>query len=168
MATSAFGMGVDYPHVRAVIHIGAPRDIISFAQEIGRLGRNRRGGTSRVMLPYNWQANALLSRPKAEFQTLPKLAMQTYLGPCRCLAAVLSRFQDRGEHIQYCSHEQRHQWCTRCQQFGRLETGQETDPTEYWDGEKGTEDGRREGREGGEVGDGEGETDGDSVGYNGS
>ncbi|ERF71905.1 hypothetical protein EPUS_09389 [Endocarpon pusillum Z07020] len=131
VATSAFGMGVDYPHVRAVIHMGAPQDMISFAQEVGRLGRDGRGGTSRVVLPHHWQSNTSLSRTEPEFQTLPELAMQTYLGHCRCLAAVLSRFQDGGEHMQYCSREQRHQWCTRCQQFGRLEKGQDADHTAF-------------------------------------
>ena len=35
VATSAFGMGVDYPRVAAVLHVGAPVNAINFAQEIG-------------------------------------------------------------------------------------------------------------------------------------
>ena len=51
VATSAFGMGVDYPRVAAVLHVGAPTNAIDFAQEIGRLGRDGRGGQSTVILP---------------------------------------------------------------------------------------------------------------------
>jgi ATP-dependent DNA helicase RecQ len=40
VGTSAFGMSVDYPHVRYIFHCGLPTDAINFSQEVGRIGRD--------------------------------------------------------------------------------------------------------------------------------
>ena len=59
VATSAFGMGIDKPDVRWVLHADVPTSIDAYHQEIGRAGRD--GGRARAVLLHRPQD---LVRPK--------------------------------------------------------------------------------------------------------
>jgi superfamily II DNA helicase RecQ len=118
VATSAFGMGVDYGHVRVVFHVGIPGEAVGFAQEMGRLGRDGGGGQSVVLLA------AETGTETAGLETVgllpgPAQVMRTYVQKPRCHAAVLSRFLDGEAGQWYCETEKAARLCSRCHQLGR-------------------------------------------------
>ncbi len=66
-ATTAFGLGVDYPWVERIIHWKAPPDLETYWQEVGRAGRA--GQPAQAIVLWNW-SNLMESR--AFWQGAPK------------------------------------------------------------------------------------------------
>lgn len=96
VATSALGPGFDYPHVRWVIHIGAPSLMTDFSQESGRAGRDGKPAESIILLSAVWQPQS--DRP----QGADKEAMQLYLTQQYCSRGILSQFLDAESDWWWC------------------------------------------------------------------
>jgi RecQ family ATP-dependent DNA helicase len=91
ICTSAFGMGIDIPHIDTVIHVVPPRSLSEFAQQIGRAGRSGAPATAVTLFHCSlvshcfslWISNKNVSVMEKNFAEFQDMVAFIYSAKCR-------------------------------------------------------------------------------------
>lgn len=122
IATNAFGMGIDKPDIRYIIHFNLPGDLESYYQEIGRAGRD--GNLSDcILLSTQRDINLqqfFIDRANASDQYKDHMRekldlMLQYNKTSKCLSSFIVKYFDPNEYVEACGQ------CSSCQSNERTE-----------------------------------------------
>jgi ATP-dependent DNA helicase RecQ len=111
VATNAFGMGIDHPDVRLVVHYQMPGNIDSLYQEMGRAGRDGKHSTCLMLYAkkdkglqsfFIQQSKAPEHIQSSRWRGLDNLVAYAEGGECRH-AEILTYYQD-SQRLEKCGH----------------------------------------------------------------
>jgi len=97
-ATTAFGMGIDMPTIRFVVHYGLPRGMESFVQESGRAGRDNKAASSLVLYTREEKDRCL-------FRAAQDMAKEKNKTQTESKMSSLRKIIDFCENTNVCRHE---------------------------------------------------------------
>ncbi|MEK6555300.1 MAG: RecQ family ATP-dependent DNA helicase, partial [Bdellovibrionota bacterium] len=110
-ATNAFGMGIDHPDVRLVVHYQMPANIDSLYQEMGRAGRDNKNSTCLMLYAkrdkglqsfFIQQSKAPENIQASRWRGLDNIVSYAEGGECRH-AEILTYYQD-SQRLEKCGH----------------------------------------------------------------